>query len=93
MQPVKVQGEAVQLEGSGLNLAQLLRDYWREAGFEITGGSVGGNRYWHASRVVLRCCLAGMDQEGVRRLVALLRASSCLSRCRYVARPTILPAE
>ena len=60
---------------SGIQLAQLLRSYWKLAGFTIVGGSAGRYRYWRPSRMVLRVSLAGAD------LGVLSRLDSTIARC------------
>eukprot|EP00966_Prymnesium_polylepis_P246258 5695864-Prymnesium_polylepis.1 len=48
---------------SEIQLAQLLRAYWKVAGFNIVGGGAGRYRYWQPTRMVLRVSLAGADMS------------------------------
>ena len=64
---------------SGVQLAGLLRDYWKAAGFHVVGGRAGKYRYWRASRLVLRVSLHGKTVDDEAALYDALRTSGNFS--------------
>ena len=64
---------------SGVQLAKLLRAYWKAAGFELVGGRAGRYRFWRASRMVLRVSLLGKAPGDERELLSALSSSGNVS--------------